>query len=109
MKKLLKVLAFIPLIIQLIIPIIIYNKIGGIILEVQIPMVILLLITAIGVVSNKKNVRAIGLVALIILTLFLGILGYYDFIKWFSSIVGIIILGYFLLLRKLIRKTNENM
>ena len=50
--------------------------------------------------------QRVGFVALIILTLLLCIVGYYDFIQWFSSIVGVVLCIYFVLLRVAVKKNN---
>lgn len=108
MKYLLKILAFIPLTLHLLLLslLTIFKKVTGI-SWISIPIIILLFIISYGIISNKKILRKISDIALIILTVLLCILGYYDFIQWFSSIVGIILFIYFMIIKMLIKKQRN--
>lgn len=105
MKSLFKILAFIPLGIELLLLLIILpNKVGGIVWTIHIPIVILLAIVRIGIFSEKKLIQQSGMLSLVVLTLLFCIMGYYDFIKWFSSIVGIVIFIYFTIIKIAIKR-----
>lgn len=106
-KAILGLLAFMPFVICLVMPLIIYKKIGGVNWLIQFPMLVLLAVIGIGLVSRKKVVQIVGMVSLSVLTVFLGIMGYYDYIPWFSTIVGLILFVYFYMLKVVIRKTNK--
>ena len=105
MKSLLKILAFIPLGIELLLLFVMFpNKTGGVIWTIHIPIAILLAVIAIGIVSRKKIIQQSGIAALIVLTGLLCIMGYYDYVQWFSSIVGVVIFMYFVIIRTVIKK-----
>ncbi|MBS5305977.1 hypothetical protein [Clostridium sp.] len=105
MKSLFKILAFIPLGIELLLLLIILpNKVGGILWTIHIPIVVLLAIVGVSIFSEKKLIQQSGIVSLVILTLLFCVMGYYDFIKWFSSIVGIVIFIYFAIIKIAIKK-----
>ncbi|MDU7363280.1 hypothetical protein [Clostridium sp.] len=105
MKSLFKILAFIPLGIELLLLLIILpNKVGGILWTIHIPIVVLLAIVGVSIFSEKKLIQQSGIVSLVILTLLFCVMGYYDFIKWFSSIVGIVIFIYFAIIKITIKK-----
>lgn len=100
MKGLVKVLAFLPLGIELLVLLgVVLGSIGGAIWTIHIPITILLYITGCGIISKKKLIRQIGNVALLIVTIIHGIMGYYDYIKWFSTKVGIAIFIYFIIIK----------
>ena len=70
---------------------------------------ILLAVIGIGIISNQKTSQQTGFGALIILTIALCIMGYYDYWKWFSSIVGVFIFIYFVILIIIKKKiSNKN-
>lgn len=105
MKSLFKILAFIPLGIELLLLLIILpNKVGGIVWTIHVPIVALLAIVGVGIFSEKKLIQQSGIVSLVALTLLFCIMGYYDFVKWFSSIVGIVIFIYFTIIKIAIKK-----
>lgn len=105
MKYLLKTLAFIPLGIDLLLLFVLLpKKVSGILWTTHIPILILLVVIGIGICSKKKIIQQSGNIALVILTAMLCIIGYYDYIQWFSSIVGIIIFMYFTLIGVSIKK-----
>lgn len=58
----------------------------------------------VSIFSEKKLIQQSGIVSLVILTLLFCVMGYYDFIKWFSSIVGIVIFIYFAIIKIAIKK-----
>ncbi|MGL5379222.1 hypothetical protein [Clostridium sp.] len=105
MKSLLKVLAFIPLCIELLLLLTIFpKKAMGVVGGIHIVITVLLTVVGIGIVSRKRFIQQIGIMALVALTLLLGIMGYSDFVKWFSSIVGVAIFIYFTFLSIAIKK-----
>lgn len=107
MKMLLKILAFIPLITELLMLSIMFKKVGGVSWGIHIPIIILLAVVGNSIISKKKSLQRSGIGALIVLTVLLCIIGYYDYIKWFSSIVGIVIFMYFIIIRIAIRKSDN--
>lgn len=104
---LLKILAFIPLITELLMLSIMFKKVGGVSWGIHIPIIILLAVVGNSIISKKKSLQRSGIGALIVLTVLLCIIGYYDYIKWFSSIVGIVIFMYFIIIRIAIRKSDN--
>ena len=105
MKSLVKILAFIPLVIELLLLFIIFpNKVGGVVWTIHIPIVILLAVVGIGIVSKKKIIQQSGIFALVVLTVLLCIMGYYDFVQWFSSLVGVVVFIYFTIIGIVIKK-----
>lgn len=108
MKFLFKILAFIPLGIELLLMTLISDLIGAIMWISAIPSIILLALIGFSIISKQKLIQQIGIGALIILTMLLCISGYYDYFKWFSSIVGIINFIYFLIIIAVIKKINNN-
>ena len=99
MKFLVKVLSFLTLGMELLVTLVaVIGGIGGAITVIYIPLVILLAITGCGIISKRKLIRQIGNVALLIVTIIHGIMGYYDYIKWFSTKVGIAIFIYFIII-----------
>lgn len=93
-----KILFSIPFIIYLLFGFIIVIQGLSIKLFTFIISAILLFITGIGLESNKKDLKTIGFCTLAIFTILYLIMGYYDYLKWTSSIVGIINLIYFILI-----------
>lgn len=75
---------------------------------IHIPIVILLAVIGSGIISKRKNIQKSGIGALIVLTILLCIMGYYDYVQWFSSIVGIIIFMYFVIIGIAMKKTKNN-
>lgn len=108
MKRLLNTLVFIPLAIELFLLFTLYNKVGGAIWSIHVPIIILLILISISIINNKKAIQWVGTVALILLTILLSIMGYYDYIQWFSTIVGIILFIYFLVIGVAIRKLRKS-
>ncbi|WP_195266855.1 hypothetical protein [Clostridium sp. 1001275B_160808_H3] len=108
MKSLLKILAFIPLGIELLLLLVIHSKVAGMIWMIHIPITILLGIVGMGIVSKKKFIQRSGFGALIVLTVLLCIIGYYDYVKWFSSIVGMVIFMYYVIISILMKKTKNS-
>lgn len=97
-KNTLTIFAFTPVVIHLILLLALYESIS---LITHIPVILLLIVIGISIISDKKIVQQIGSVAIVILTIVLGIIGYYDYFQWFSLIVGIMLLAYFIALKKL--------
>lgn len=97
-KKFLLLLSFIPLFIRIIFILSFSNK-GSIDWRINIPIIFLLLVTGISITSNKKFMEILSLISLIILIIVHLIVGYYDYIKWFSSIIGVILLIYFMFIK----------
>ncbi|CUP65468.1 hypothetical protein [Clostridium baratii] len=101
-------LAFIPLAIELLLILLtLYKNIGGVIWSTHFLIIILLFIIGMGLVSNKKLIQRIGIVALCVLTIFLSIIGYYDYIRWFSTIVGIVLFIYFAVVGMTMKKLKK--
>lgn len=63
----------------------------------------LLALVAFGIVSTKRVMNIIGYVALFVQTVVLSIMGYYDYIQWFSTVIGFSLLAYFLFIDRAIR------
>lgn len=107
-KGTLILLGFIPLIIELLLVLLtLYKNTGGILWSIHFPIIILLFTIGLGFVSNKKIMQRIGIVALCVLTIFLGIMGYYDYIRWFSTIVGIVLFIYFAVVGLTMKKLKK--
>lgn len=105
MKSLLKILAFIPLGIELLFLLVVFSdKVGGVIWVVHIAITMLLTFIGIGILSKKKVIQQVGGIALVALTVLLCVMGYYDYVQWFSSIVGIILFIYFTFVRIAMKK-----
>lgn len=104
MKSLLKILAFIPLGIELLLLFIVFPKKVTVVWPTYIVITMLLTVIGIGIVSKKSITQRIGIIALVALTLLLCIMGYYDFVQWFSSIVGVVLFIYFTFVRIAIKK-----
>lgn len=105
MKSLLKILAFIPLGIELLLLLVVFtNEVGGVVLVIHIAITMLLTFIGIGILSKKKAIQQVGCIALFALIVLLCIMGYYDFVQWFSSIVGVILFIYFTFVRIAIKK-----
>ena len=105
MKFLLKTLVFIPLCIELLLLLVVFqNKFAGVVWVTHISITILLTVIGIGIVSNKKILQQSGNSALIILTELLFVIGYYDYVQWFSSIIGVVIFIYFVVIKIAIKK-----
>lgn len=104
MKYLSKILAFIPLGIELLFIAVFQNKVFGVFWIIHIPLAMILTFIGISILSNKKIIQKLGHIILVILTIFLCINGYYDYFQWFSSIVGIILFIYFTFIRIIIKK-----
>lgn len=105
MKYLLKILAFIPLSIELLLLLVVFtNKVDGVVWVIHIALVTLLTLIGVGILSKKKVIQQVGNITLFALTLLLCIMGYYDFIQWFTSIVGVILFIYFTFVRIAIKK-----
>lgn len=104
MKVLLKILAFIPLGIELLLISIFQNKVFGAFWMIHIPFAMILTLIGISILSKKKVIQQLGDILLVVVTILLCINGYYDYFQWFSSIVGIILFIYFTFVRIAIKK-----
>lgn len=102
MKLAAKILAFIPLVIELLLLIATANM-GDIVLVIHTSITILLATIAISVISNKKIIQRVGFGAVVILTALFCIMGYYDYVQGFTLSTGIILLIYFIFIRMAIR------
>ena len=104
MKYLSKILAFIPLGIELLCIAVFQNKGFGVFWVIHIPFAMILTFIGISILSKKKVIQQLGGIVLVALTVLLCVNGYYDYFKWFSSIVGIILFIYFTFVRIAIKK-----
>lgn len=103
-KRNLIIFAFIPLVLDLLF-ILLANG-NGVVWTVHIPILLLLAIIGISFISDKKLVQRLGIGALIVLTLLLSIIGYYDYLQWFSTIVGVVLLIYFVMIGMAMKKLS---
>ena len=102
-KSLLKILAFIPLGIEFLLLIV-----SQVVLAIHIPIAILLTVIGTGIISNNKILKQSGNVSLIVLITLLCIMGYYDYLQWFSAIVGVVIFIYFAIIKIATKKVKNN-
>lgn len=90
-QNMLKLCVFAPLIIMSsLLSLVIPSKASGVSLMIYIPILISLATIGFSFLSNNKIIRKVGYGLLILLTIALCITGYYDYLKWFSTIVGIV-------------------
>lgn len=92
MKKAIKVLPFIPFLINLISIIFIFHSIQW---GVYIGTTILLGLTGLGIASNQKILKGIGVLSLLIFVIWMFQIGQTDYIPMFSVKISIACVVYF--------------
>ncbi len=106
-KTILIILAFLPLAIEFIFTSWGFRTFGSINWLMHVTIAVLLASIGVGLISTKKFMQWLGIGALATLTILLGIIGYYDYLQWFSTIVGIVLLAYFSVIGIAIKKMNR--
>lgn len=104
MKNLSKYLSYLPLILYFVLNVILICS--GKKIRFLVFIFSLLLLAIIGYTFNKHKYKNYNLIFLIIFTLWYLIKGNYDTFRWFSSIIGIIIFSYYLILSYLKKKNG---
>lgn len=102
-KNKMLILFYVPLVVYILFTI--FVLVNGLKISIVYAMLtfLLLLFTGIGLSSQNRKLEVLGFISLIIFTIWYLIMGYYDYLKWTSSIVSIVNLIYVLLVYKLIR------
>lgn len=106
MKKInLMILAFMPLVVELILLFtILFNNFANIKWIQGLLSIILLISIGVGIISYKKVVNNIVFISLIIYTILYSIMGYYDCLQWTSTILATILFIYFTLIKLEMKK-----
>lgn len=95
-EKNFKLLNFLPLSLFFLFYIILLTN--GVKINYVVLILSLCLLLIIALSFNKDKYKRWGFLALLILTVWYLIMGYYDYLKWTSSLIGIIIFSYYLIL-----------
>ncbi|MBS4956255.1 MAG: hypothetical protein E7E64_06780 [Clostridium celatum] len=111
MKLAVKILAFIPLGIELLLLATLPKEGWG---NLEIPILIAILLTIIGgcIINNNKIIQRTGVGSLAILTVLFCIVGYYDYIPGFSLGIGVVTFIYFIFIKiaykDIVNTTSKN-
>lgn len=81
---------------------------GDIAWFIAIPSMLSLLISGIGIVANHKRWNLLAWISITLFSIGYGIMGYYDYIQWFSTKVALVLLVFFITLTVIKRFSNKH-